>query len=326
MSRMKVVVVHNYYQQPGGEDEVFAAESQLLERNGHEVHRFVLRNDGLEGLNRLVLARDTIWNHSSYQSLRALVQRLRPDVVHFHNTLPRISPSAYYAVGHQGIPVVQTVHNYRLVCPNGLLFRNGAPCHECVGHALALPAIAHRCYRGSRSASAVVAGMTATHRLFGTFRKRVTLYVALTEFARRQLIEGGVPAERIVVKPNFVDVDPGTGNGSGRYALFVGRLSPEKGIRTLLDAWRSLATELPLRIVGDGPLADDVREAERATPGIEWMGRQNRAEVARLMGEATLLICPSVWYEGFGLVVIESFASGTPVIASRLGALAGLGA
>jgi glycosyltransferase involved in cell wall biosynthesis len=324
VGRMRILAVHNRYQQPGGEDEVFSAETQLLERHGHAVHRYVVRNDGLEQENRVALARETIWSQRSYRAIQALVRSTRPDIAHFHNTLPRISPAAYYAVTREGVPVVQTVHNYRLVCPSGLMFRDGSPCHACVGRAVPLPGIVHGCYRGSRAATAAVAAMTGAHRLLATWRRRVTLYVALTEFARARLIEGGIADDQIVVKPNFVDPDPGPGSGNGGYALFVGRLSPEKGIRTLLEAWRTLHAEFPLRIVGDGPLAGEVAEAARTMPNVVWMGRRTPAEVATLLGDAALLICPSDCYETFGRVVIEAFAAGTPVVASAHGALAEL--
>lgn len=322
--RMRILIVHNYYQQPGGEDEVFSAETQLLERHGHGVYRYVVRNDGLEQESHITLARETIWSRRSYRAIEELVRSMRPDVAHFHNTLPRISPAAYYAVTREGVPVVQTVHNYRLVCPSGVMFRDGGPCHECVGWVVPLPGIVHGCYRGSRAATAAVAAMSGAHRLLATWRRRVTLYVAPTEFARARLIEGGLAAEQIVVKPNFVYPDPGPGSGGGGYALFVGRLSPEKGIQALLEAWRTLHGELSLRIVGDGPLAGEVGEAARTIPNVTWMGRRTSAEVATLLGDAALLICPSECYETFGRVVIEAFAAGTPVVASRLGALAEL--
>jgi glycosyltransferase involved in cell wall biosynthesis len=322
--RMRILTVHNHYQQAGGEDEVFAAEARLLERYGHDVHRYVVRNDGLERVSRLKLARDTIWNGDSYRALRTVVRRTRPDVVHFHNTLPRISPSGYYAATSEGVPVVQTLHNYRLLCPSALLFRDGIPCQDCVGRTLALPGIRHGCYRGSRAATAAVAGMTAAHRMLGTWSREVALYIALTEFARSRLIDGGFAAEQIVVKPNFVDPDPGPGTGAGGYALFVGRLTTEKGIRTLLNAWRTMHVEIPLRIVGDGPLADEVADAARTMSGVTWLGRRTPGEVAALVGEAAVLVCPSGCYETFGRVVIEAFAAGTPVVASDLGALAEL--
>ena len=321
---MRILTVHNHYQQAGGEDAVFAAEAALLERHGHDVHRYVVRNDGLEHASRLRLARDAIWSRESYHALRTCVRRTRPDVVHFHNTLPRISPAGYYAATREGVPVVQTLHNYRLVCPGALLYRDGGPCHDCVGRTLALPGIRHGCYRGSRAATAAVVGMTAAHRMLGTWNRQVALYVALTEFARSRLIEGGFPAERIVVKPHFVDPDPGPGPGTGGYALFVGRLSPEKGIGTLLNAWRTMHSELPLRIVGDGPLADEVAEAARTMSGVSWLGSRTAEEVAVLVSEAAFLVCPSGCYETFGRVVIEAFAAGTPVVASDLGALAEL--
>jgi len=319
---MRILILHNFYQRAGGEDEVYAAEGRLLEEHGHEVYRYEVRNDGLEHANRLRLARDTIWSPSSYRAINALVRKTKPDVAHFHNTLPRISPAAYYAVTREGVPVVKTLHNYRLVCPNALLSREGRPCHDCVGRAIAWSGIRHACYRGSRSATATVAAMSATHRLLGTWDRQVAVYIALTEFARDRMVEGGLPADRIVVKPNFVYPDPGEGSGNGGYALFVGRLSPEKGIDTLLEAWRTLSPEIPLHIVGDGPLAPEVATAALEMDNVSWLGWRNASDVATLVADAKFLVCPSNWYEGCSRVVLEAFAAGTPVIASNIGSLA----
>ncbi len=321
---MRILLVHNFYQQPGGEDEVYGGEARLLARNGHEVLRYQVHNDSVRDMGMLSLASQTIWGRRAHRELREIVQRSRPDVVHFHNTMPLVSPSGYYSVSGTDIPAVQTVHNYRLLCPNALLFRDGAPCHDCVGRRVAWPGVQHACYRGSRGATAVVASMNAVHHVIGTWSRQVTLYIALTEFARQRLTEGGFPPEKVVVKPNFVDPDPGMGDGRGGYALFVGRLAPEKGIRTLLAAWRRVGPGVPLRIVGDGPLAAEVAEAAAATPGVDWLGRKSTAEVLDLLRGARVLICPSEWYETFGRVVIEAFATGTPVIGSALGAIAEL--
>jgi glycosyltransferase involved in cell wall biosynthesis len=319
---MRVLLVHNYYQQPGGEDQSFAAEGVLLEARGHEVIRHTVHNDRVGEYGRVRLAARTVWSAESYGEIRALIARERPDVIHCQNTFPLISPSAYYAAAAEGVPVVQTLHNYRLVCPAAVLFRRGKVCEACVGKALPWPGVLHGCYRSNRLASAAVAAMLTAHRAAGTWRRTVTTYIALTEFARAKLAEGGLPADRIWVKPNFVDPDPGPGPGGGGYALFVGRLSPEKGIDTLLEAWRGVGGVPPLRIVGDGPMAARVHEAVRTIPGVEWLGRRTRPEILRLMGEAAFLVFPSTWYEGLPLTIVEAFSRGLPVIASALGSMA----
>ena len=321
---MRVMLLHNTYQHPGGEDQVFAAEGALLEERGHDVERFTISNDLINGMSRTALAASTIWNRDSYRTLRARFRATRPDVAHFHNTFPLLSPSALSAARDEGVPVVQTLHNYRLLCVNALLFRDGHICNDCLGHRVPWQGVAHGCYRGSRLASGAVATMIALHRARGTWMNDVDVYIALTEFARRTFIAGGLPADRIVVKPNFVHPDPGLGDASGNFALFVGRLVPEKGIRTLIDAWQHIGVKVPLRIVGDGPLAPEVAAAAAQCAGITWLGRHPRAEVLALMRAATLLIFPSTWYEGFGMTVAEALAVGLPVVASRVGGMAAL--
>lgn len=321
---MRVMLLHNTYQHPGGEDQVFAAEGALLEERGHDVERFTISNDLINGMSRTALAASTIWNRDSYRTLRARFRATRPDVAHFHNTFPLLSPSALSAARDEGVPVVQTLHNYRLLCVNALLFRDGHICNDCLGHRVPWQGVAHGCYRGSRLASGAVATMIALHRARGTWMNDVDVYIALTEFARRTFIAGGLPADRIVVKPNFVHPDPGLGDAAGNFALFVGRLVPEKGIRTLIDAWQHIGVSIPLRIVGDGPLAPEVAAAAAQCPGITWLGRHPRAEVLALMRAATLLIFPSTWYEGFGMTVAEALAVGLPVVASRVGGMAAL--
>ncbi|HET7551495.1 MAG TPA: glycosyltransferase family 4 protein [Gemmatimonadaceae bacterium] len=317
-----VLILHNYYQQPGGEDEVFATEARLLEERGHTVVRYTVHNDSISGRGGARLALDTMWNRDSYRALREVIRGERPDIVHSHNTFPLISPAAYYAAHAEGVPVVQTLHNYRLFCVNAQFYRDGRPCEDCLGRPLAWPGVLHSCYRSSRPASAVTATMLAVHRGMGTWKNRVSRYIALTDFAREKCIAGGLPAERVVVKPNFVHPDPGAGDGEGGYALFVGRLSPEKGVLTLLRAWERAGALLPLKVVGDGPLAEQVREAARCNPAIEYVGRKAPAEVIDLIGSALCMVCPSEWYEGFPRVVVESLARGTPIIAARIGSLA----
>lgn len=318
---MKIAVVHNFYRQPGGEDRCFFAERDLLRSRGHDVIEFTLHNDAISVANPALLAFRTTWNGASYASLRSLFRRERPDVVHFHNTFPLVSPAAYYAARAEGVPVVQSLHNFRMFCAGATLFRDGRCCETCLGRTMKWPAIAHACYRGSRLATASVVAMQAVHHGLGTWRRAVDVFVALTEFGRDKAVEGGLPWHKIVVKPNFCDDPVAAGAGDGGYALFVGRLSPEKGLATLLDGWRLLGGAVPLKIVGDGPLAGEVRRAAAIDPAIEWLGARPGDEVRALMGAAAVLVVPSVWYETFGLVVAEAFSVGTPVLSSRIGAL-----
>ncbi|HET9011445.1 MAG TPA: glycosyltransferase [Gemmatimonadaceae bacterium] len=319
---MKVLLVHNEYQQLGGEDQVFDDDGRLLEEHGHVVSRYTVHNDTIRGMTRLQLARTTVWSTHAYRALRDLVRRERPDVAHFHNTLPLVSPAGYYAVRGEGVPVVQTLHNYRLLCPNALLFRDGHPCEECVGKAVPWPAVQHACYRQSTAATAAVATMLTLHRAAGTWRRRVDLYATPSEFTRRKFIEGGLRAEHVVVKHNVLHPDPGVGPGDGGYVAFVGRLVKEKGVLTMLAAWErwALGDALPLVIVGDGPLAPDVARAAERIPGVSWMGRRPSAEVQAVLARARCLLLPSEWYETFGRVVAEAFAAGTPAVVSSGGA------
>lgn len=317
---MKLLLVHNRYRQEGGEDHVFAAEGALLEAHGHDVVRYVEDNERIGDDAGVATALGAVWNAETYRVLKRLVRRERPDVAHFHNTFPLVSPAGYYAAASERVSVVQTLHNYRLLCPMAQLFRDGRPCEDCVGRRFAWPGVLHACYRGSRAATAAVATMLAAHGALGTWRRRVDRYIAQTEFARAAFVRGGLPEDRLRVKPNFLDRDPGVGEGAGGYALYVGRLAPEKGIGTLLEAWGFLGREMPLKIVGDGPLAPAVATAGGS--GVTWLGRRTRDEVHALMREALVLVVPSRWYESCPLVVLEAFAAGLPVVTSDLGALA----
>ncbi len=319
---MRVLLLHNRYQIAGGEDVVVRAEKALLEANGHCVTLLETSNDNITNpWEQAKAAANTIYSRSSKQWVRAEIASFSPDVVHVHNFFPLLSPSVYYACREAGVPVVQTLHNYRLLCPAGSFFRQGKVCEDCLGKNVPWPGVVHSCYRGSKAGTAVVATMLSVHQV-QTWTSMIDTYVALTEFARQKFIQGNFPAEKITVKPNFVYPDPKQGNGRGGYALFVGRLWPDKGIETLLKAWEIVGGRLPLKIVGDGLLAQQVAEAVERVPGVEWLGRRPTAEVHELMGEATFLVFPSEWYETFGLVAIEAFAKGTPVVAANIGALA----
>jgi glycosyltransferase involved in cell wall biosynthesis len=297
----------------------------LLEAHGDEVIRYTAHNDRVGLLGPLDLAKKTIWNRETYLDLRSIIRDQRPHVMHAHNTFPLISPAAYAAAREAGLPVVQTLHNFRLVCANGLLFRNGRICEDCIGKTIPWPAVLHKCYRGSAAASAVVAAMLLYHRSRGTWQHNVDVFIALTEFARRKLIEGGLPAAKIVVKPNFVDwgVDAQSVSQEvkGDYILFVGRLSAEKGIRTLIAAWSAFPGLPPLRIVGDGPLKDEVLGSAATNQLIQWLGYQPVPEIQRLLRGARALVLPSECYEMFPLVALEAYSMGIPVIGSRSGGL-----
>ncbi len=316
----RVLLLHNRYQIAGGEDVVVQTEKALLEANDHPVALLETNNDDIASpLEKAKAATNAIYSYSSKQWVRAEIASFLPDVVHVHNFFPLLSPSVYYACREAGVPVVQTLHNYRLLCPDVYFFREGKVCEDCLGKFFPWPAIVHGCYHGSRAGTAVVATMLSTHRALQTWTKMVDVYIALTEFARQKFIQGGLPANKIVVKPNFIHPDPREGEGQGRYALFVGRLSPEKGLETLLKAWEKIGERMPLKIVGEGSLANVVAEASQKLLGVEWLGKQPKEQVLALMKEAQVLVFPSMWYEGFPLVIVEAYAVGLPVIASDLG-------
>ena len=320
---MRIIRVHNYYQQPGGEDRSFAAEITLLQQYGHEVVPVTFHNDQINGMRRLEIAAKTLWNQRVFEQLRAVVRRVRPAVVHFDNIFPLISPAAYYAVRAEGIPVVQSVRNYRLFCVSACFFRSEQVCEDCMGKAIPWPALRYRCYRDSRLATGVVTAMQVVHRGLGSWQHQVDLFIALTEFVRQKCIEGGLPTGKIVVKPDFIAADPGRGRGEGDYALFVGRLSPEKGVMTLLKAW-FLLENMPLKIVGSGPLQHDLEVfiAQHNLTSVELIGQRSANEVFALMHDARCLIFPSECYETFGRSIIEAFACGLPVITANHGAMA----
>jgi glycosyltransferase involved in cell wall biosynthesis len=320
---VRVLVVHNRYQQRGGEDVVVEREVALLRRYGHQVEQWTEDNARVEAISRVRLAAGTIWSCGARRELDRRVSAGRFEVVHFHNTLPLISPSGYYGARGAGAAVVQTLHNYRLVCPAGTLLRAGRPCEDCVGR-LPWLAVHHRCYRGSAAASATVAAMLVAHRAARTWARAVDAYIALTPFVRDRVTAGGVPLDRVTVKPNFAEAAPRRAVPErGAYVLFVGRLSAEKGAATLIDAWRILGPTAPrLVIVGDGPDAAELGARAVGLAGVELLGAQPRDRVFELMAGAAALVVPSLWYEAFPLVILEAFAAGLPVVVSAIGSLA----
>ena len=320
---MRLMLIHNHYKKPGGEDVVVQAEGELLRKYGHTIDLFEADNAEIVGLARKVRASvGTIYSPGAKTSVAVRIAAFQPDVVHVHNFFPLLSPSIYYACREAGVPVVQTLHNYRLICPNAQLLRDGRVCEDCVGKNVPWPGVLHACYRGSRVGSAAVATMLATHRFLGTWENVVDAFIALTDFSRDKLVQGGLPAEKIAVKPNFV-ADSSPGDGRGGFALFVGRLSQEKGIELLLAAWKRSRPAAPLKVVGDGPLAGRVADLARDC-GAECMGHLPGARVRQLMGQASFLIVPSLCYENFPMAIAEAFAAGLPVVAAGHGGMASL--
>lgn len=318
---MRFLLCHNYYQQRGGEDQVFEDEAWLLEHHGHDVIRYAVHNDSIEGMGRSQLVRATFWNKQAAAEVRDLIRQFRPDVMHCTNTFPLISPSILHVATAEGVAVVQTLQNYRLFCPSSNLLRTGKICELCVNRRFAWPAVVHGCYRNDRMATAVVAGMLMYHQKIKSWSTMVDRFIVPSQITLQKYVEAGFPSDRISIKPNFLHPDPEPGNGEGGFAVFAGRLSPEKGIQTMLDSWKLIPDPIPLVIVGDGPMAGVVRDAAASDSRISWLGRRPLTEVCEIMGRSRCLLMPSIWYEPFGRTVIEAFAVGTPVIASRLGAM-----
>jgi len=322
-----MLLIHERYRQRAGEDAVFDAELALLRRMGHDVRTLVVDNDDIPndpGLaQRARLAIETVWSSRAARLVAKRVAERPVDIVHVHNTFPLLSPSIYGAARRSGAAVVQTIHNYRPICPAATLFRDGRPCEDCVGRAVPWPSVVHGCFRGSRVNTLPVAAMVASHRLLPTWGD-VDAFIALTDFAAAKLSEGGLPADRLHVKPNFVSPDPGARGGAGDGFLFAGRLSPEKGIGTLIEAAPMLPTGIVVRVAGDGSETGRLAAAAARHPSLRPLGRLAPEGVAEELRRSRALVFPSLWYEGLPMTILEAFASGVPVIAARRGAAATL--
>lgn len=315
---LRVMVIHNEYQQRGGEDNVVQDEMAMLRAHGHEVLPMLTHNDKVEGMSRVRLAAQTIWSRPSAKQLDELVVDFRPTLVHVHNTFPLLSPSIYWAAARRGIPVVQTLHNFRLHCPQAMYLREEKICEDCLGHIPWRGAV-RGCYRQSVAQSTVLATAQTVHRALGTWHHKVDRYIALTDFSRRKFIAGGLPPDLLCIKPNFVDFPVPT-RPRPQGPVFIGRLSVEKGIDTLLGAASQLHRESPLppvRVVGTGPL-----EARLAgIPGIDVIGQAPPSSIPEMLAGSLALVLPSICYEQFPRTLVEAYACGVPVIASRLGSL-----
>jgi glycosyltransferase involved in cell wall biosynthesis len=319
---LRVLQVHTRYRQPGGEDKAVATEGDLLRAAGHVVIPHTAMNpEGAVAAGRAFGAAP--WNLAAARQLRDVAIRVRPDVVHAHNTWFSLSPAIFGTLRRLGVPVVLTLHNYRLVCAAGTLFRGGKPCTDCVGTS-PWHAVEHGCYRASRLQSAVAASTIAASQVRRTWHRDVDRFLALTDFGRQQFIAGGLPAGRIEVKSNSVS-DPGIRArppSASTQLVFIGRLSEEKGVSVLLDAWRSVPAPFELIIAGAGPLAPQLME--RAPERVTFLGSVWPDRISELLLNARALVFPSIWYEGQGLVALEAAAAGLPVLFSDHGAMAEL--
>jgi len=343
---MKILIVHNFYQSsfPSGEDIVFKNEVELLKRNGIEVITYIEHNDRIKeyGLwGRFILPFTNIWSLKTYRKLRQVLKKEKPDIAHFHNIWYLISPSAYYACKDEGVPVIQTLHNFRIFCANGLLMREGRICEECIikvktGNRLEVigdrlkivkNALKYGCYRNSRLYSLPVAFTEYFHWAKKTWINKVDEYIALTEFGKNKFVEAGLPAEKIFVKPNFLPNPPEPNYSHQNYACFIGRISEEKGVDLLIEAFKLLRnSQFKLKIIGDGPLRNHFEEKikKEGINGIEFLGRKEHLESIEILKNAKFLMLPSIWYEMFPVTLIEAFACGKPVVASNLGVFAEL--
>lgn len=312
---MKILVAHNAYHYRGGEDTLVSAELAMLRRNGHQVFLYRRDNAEIADMPSARAALDTVWSLRTIGDVRTLYRRFKPDLIHAHNTFPLISPSLYGIARRLRIPVVQTLHNFRLICPQAMLARGGKICTDCVGH-WPWRAVWHRCYRGSLAQTAVASAMLSLHRMRGSWAHSVSRYIVLNRSCRDLFVAGGLPPAKLRIKPNFVEasgVPEWTRRAGG---IFVGRLSPEKGLATLAQALRTLPA-ITIDVYGKGPLQSEVER----TPGLRYRGFLASAELRRCMQQAAYLVMPSTGMESFGLAAIEAFACGVPVIASQQGGL-----
>jgi len=319
---MRILLIHNQYKQSGGEDVVFKSESDLLLKHGHQVDNLVYDNSIIETIyDKLMSGLKLIYNPDTAHDLFVKIRDFKPDIIHVHNILPLVSPSIFYVARKWNIPLVLTLHNYRLICPSATLFFKGKIYEKSIHSILPFDAIWKGVYRNSSIQTAAVALMTAVHNIIGTWKNQVDCFITLTEFARKKIINStlSIPENKLVVKPNFAE-DCGYGSDHREdYFLFVGRLTEEKGIRTLLNAAKT--NNFKLMIIGDGPLKELVEAAVKETPSITYLGFQPRDNVINYLKKCKALIFPSIWYEGFPVIMVEALSTGTPIIASDLGSM-----
>jgi glycosyltransferase involved in cell wall biosynthesis len=313
---MRILIAHSWLLVMSGDNRVVEDEAKLLRDAGHEVDTWTPRAEGVAGLGVVRTGARAIWSTSAASTVKGLLRRDRTQVLHVHNPWPNLSPTVFRAAAAEGVPVVMTLHNYRLAsCLPATFLREGRVCEDCLGRAVPWPGVVHRCYHDSVLGSAVLATSLTLHRAVGSFQ-HVTRFVAVSSFVRDKLIQAGLPQERIGVKPNFAwPAERRT--GAGDYFLYLGRLYPEKGVDTLLEAWRAAPGRLI--VVGDGPEAGRLRAMAPST--VEFTGGIPPDQVERVVRGARAFLVPSRWYEAAPRGILEAYASGVPVVASDFGAL-----
>ncbi len=323
---MKVLQVHNYYQIPGGEDQTVHKEKELLRENGNEVILYCWNNKEILNYSlsqKMSFPFNVIYNLKIVKEIREIVEREKPDIAHIHNVFPLISPSVYYALKNMNVPVVQTVHNYRFLCPNGLFLNNdGKVCERCKSGNF-FNAIPRKCYRNSYLQTFGMAFTLCLHRKLRTFAKKIDVFIAPSNFLREKLIGGGIPEKKIVIKPHFVkcgEIRPS--HEFDNYAVYMGRLSREKGLLTLLRAWKEVSN-LTLMIIGEGPIRSELENfvSKAEISNVEFLGSIRGPKRFEILKKAMFMVFPSEWYENFPYTIIESFACGVPVVSSRIGGL-----
>lgn len=320
MKKHNVLMAHNYYQVPGGEDTVFHNEVNMLEKNGHKVIKYTRHNDEIKSgvLSKLKLCIDTIFSFKTYKEVKKLIDENDIDVVHVHNTLPLISPSIYYAARYKKVPVVQTIHNFRLLCPGATFTRNGEICEDCVYKGLG-QALNHKCYRGSLAQTFIMYAMLKFHRTIGTYDK--INYITLTEFNKNKLLSLVKDESNIYVKPNFVEKRDKVERVLEDYFVYIGRLDDIKGINFLVEAWKEIDEKINLYVIGTGPEECQLNEfiKKNNITNIKLLGFMQREEAFKIIQKSRAIIVPSKWYEGFPMTIAESFSLGVPVIGSKVG-------
>jgi len=325
---MRILLFHNRYQLPSGEDTVLEHEMDLLRGHGHTLEVVIVGNKNLNINNifsSMCIGLQTIWNHNSKKIVQNAIENFQPDIIHIHNFFPIYSPSIYWAISKYKIPIVQTLHNYRIICANGLLFRDEHPCELCIGRKVPLPAVIYKCYRNSRIATLPLFFMQLFHKFIGTFQFKIDAYIVLTQFAREKFLLGGLKEDKVFIKPNFIP-DPlpaaklNPMRSRKKQFIFVGRLAYEKGVDLILEAWNEI--KLPdwtLIIVGDGPDRHKLQSNFREVEGVEWTGWLEKREIMDLISHSSFLILASRWFEGFPMVLLEAISMGTPVVAPNHG-------
>jgi glycosyltransferase involved in cell wall biosynthesis len=326
MKKDNILIVHNYYQVPGGEDTVVENEKSLLIEKGHKVYLYARHNDEIKRKNiigKILLPIETIFSIKTYREVKKIIKEKSIDVVHVHNTLPLVSPSVYYAAKKYNVRVLQTIHNFRLLCPAATLTRNGAICEDCINNGLG-NAIKNKCYRNSLLQTIISTFNLWFHRKIKTYQK-VDGYITLTEF-NKQKLANLFPEEKIYIKPNSIrNIKKYNNEIKKDYFLFLGRIDDLKGIKLLIKTWKGIE-DYRLLVVGKGPLESEVKEyiEKYNIKNIELLGFKPKEEVMKIVHHAKAMIVPSQWYEGFPMTIVESFSLGVPVIAGDIGNLSSI--